>query len=181
MDIAVYDNGILTSSQSQSQADAVTGTEFNYYLLCKRKLWLFAHDVEMEHTSDNVLLGKLIDEESYPRKKKEIIIDGAVKIDFIDDNTVHEVKKSNKMEEVHIGQVLYYIYRLRQKGVDIRKGVINYPKQKRTTEVMLTPEKEDEIKNTVERVIEIKNMGQSPDVLNSKICKKCSYEDFCYS
>ena len=181
MDTAVSDNIILDSFQSRTQTAAVTGTEFNYYLLCKRKLWLFAHDVEMEHTSDNVLLGKLIDEESYPRKKKEIIIDGAVKIDFIDDNTVHEVKKSNRMEEVHIGQVLYYIYRLRQKGVDIRKGVINYPKQKRTTEVMLTPEKENEIKNTVEKVVEVKNMAQAPDVLNSRICKKCGYEDFCYS
>ncbi len=179
MDIAVSDNGILI--QSQSQTAAVTGTEFNYYLLCKRKLWLFAHDVEMEHTSDNVLLGKLIDEESYSRKKKEIIIDNAVKIDFFDNNTVHEVKKSNKMEDVHIGQVLYYIYRLRKKGVDIRKGVINYPKQKRTTEVILTPERENEIKNTVEKVIKIKNAEQAPDVLNSKICKKCSYEDFCYS
>lgn len=181
MDIAVYDNGILTSSQSQSQADAVTGTEFNYYLLCKRKLWLFSHGIQMEHTSDNVLIGKLIDEESYARERKGIVIDGVVKIDFIDDNTVHEVKKSNRMEEVNIGQVLYYIYRLRQKGVDIRKGVINYPMQKRTTEVMLTSEKENGTRDTVEKVVEVKNLKLSPDVLNSKICKKCSYEDFCYS
>ena len=179
MDIAVSDNETFT--QSKSQAAAVTGTEFNYYLLCKRKLWLFSHGIQMEHTSDNVLIGKLIDEESYPREKRGIVIDGVVKIDFIDDNTVHEVKKSNRMEEVHIGQVLYYIYRLRQKGVDIRKGIINYPKQKLTTEVMLTPERENEIKNTVEKVVEVKNMEQAPDVLNSKICKKCGYEDFCYS
>jgi CRISPR-associated exonuclease Cas4 len=168
-------------SSTQSQAIAVTGTEFNYYLLCKRKLWLFSRNVEMEYTSDNVLIGKLIDEETYQREKKGIVIDGAVKIDFLDDNVVHEVKKSDKMEEVHIGQVLYYIYRLRQRGVDIRKGIINYPKQKRTTEVMLTSEKEDEIKDTVKKIIEIKNAELPPDVLNSKICKKCSYEDFCYS
>ena len=179
MNIAISND--LSIANFKSQAAAVTGTEFNYYLLCKRKLWLFSHDVEMEHTSDNVLIGKLIDEESYARKKKEIIIDGAVKIDFLDDNTVHEIKKSNRMEDVHIGQVLYYIYRLRQKGVDIRKGVINYPKQKRTTDVILTPEKEGEIKDTVEKVIEIKNAEHAPDVLNSKICKKCGYEDFCYS
>ena len=179
MNIAISNDPNLFNFQSQ--AAAVTGTEFNYYLLCKRKLWLFSHDVEMEHASDNVLIGKLIDEESYSRKKKEIIIDGAVKIDFLDDNTVHEIKKSNRMEDVHIGQVLYYIYRLRQKRVDIRKGVINYPKQKRTTDVILTPEKEGEIKDTIEKVIEIKNAERAPDVLNSKICKKCGYEDFCYS
>lgn len=72
-------------SSTQSQAIAVTGTEFNYYLLCKRKLWLFSRNVEMEYTSDNVLIGKLIDEETYQREKKGIVIDGAVKIDFLDD------------------------------------------------------------------------------------------------
>ena len=64
----------------------------------------------MEHTSDNVFMGKLIDEHSYPRTKKEILIDGVVKIDFMDDGVVHEVKKSNRMEEAHVGQLLYYIY-----------------------------------------------------------------------
>ncbi len=160
---------------------SVTGTEVNYYLLCKRKLWLFSRGITMEHTSDNVLMGKLIDEHSYPRAKKEILIDGVVKIDFMDDGVVHEVKKSNRMEEAHVGQLLYYIYCLRQKGVDIRKGVINYPKQRRTTEIELTEEKEAEIRGMIDQVLEVRNMGTSPEVLNAKICKKCGYEDFCYS
>jgi len=32
----------------------ITGTHFNYYLLCQRKLWLFANGINMEHTSDLV-------------------------------------------------------------------------------------------------------------------------------
>jgi CRISPR-associated exonuclease Cas4 len=160
----------------------ITGTEFNYYNICHRKLWLFSHGIQMEQTSDNVLLGKLIDEHSYTReKRKEMLIDGLIKIDFMDDEAVHEVKKSNRMEEAHIGQVLYYIYCLRQKGVDIRKGIINYPKQRQTTEVELTPEKEIEIKDTVVKVKGIESMALPPQVLNSKICKKCGYEDFCYA
>jgi CRISPR-associated exonuclease Cas4 len=165
----------------RSQTISITGTEINYYLLCKRKLWLFSRGITMEHTSDNVFMGKLIDEHSYPRAKKEIFIDGVVKIDFIDDGVVHEVKKSNRMEEAHVGQLLYYIYCLRQKGVDIRKGIINYPKQRRTTEVELTEEKEAEIRRMMEQVIEVRNLGTSPETLNAKICRKCGYEDFCYS
>ena len=159
----------------------VTGTEFNYYNICRRKLWLFSHGIQMEHTSDNVLLGKLIDEHSYKREKKGILIDGVVKIDFLDDEAVHEIKKSDRMEEAHIGQTLYYIYCLRQKGVDIRKGIINYPKLRRTTEVELTPEREQEIIGTIEKIMEIKKMPQSPEALNAKICRRCGYEDFCYS
>ena len=168
----------MFGKQTQFQ---VTGTEFNYYHICHRKLWLFSHNIQMEQESDNVLLGKLVDEYSYPRKRKEILIDGAIKIDFMDEGLVHEVKKSKRMEEAHIGQVLYYIYRLRQKGVDIRRGVINYPKQRETTEVELTSEKEREIDETIIKVQKIKALEKPPDVLNSRICKKCSYEDFCYA
>jgi len=160
----------------------ITGTEYNYYHICHRKLWLFSHGIQMERESDNVLLGKLIDEHSYTReKRKEMLIDGVIKIDFMDDEAVHEVKKSNRMEDAHIGQTLYYIYCLRQKGVDIRKGVINYPKQRRITEVELTPEKEIEIKDTIKKVKEVECLDGPPQALNSKICKKCGYEDFCYS
>lgn len=159
----------------------VTGTEFNYYLICHRKLWLFSRDIQMEHTSDSVFIGKLLDEHTYPRQKKEILIDGIVKIDFMDDEAVHEVKKSNRLEDAHIGQVLYYIYSLRQKGVDIRKGVINYPKLRKTTEVELTEEKEKDVREALMKIGELKGLASPPDVLNSKICKKCGYEDFCYS
>ena len=159
----------------------ITGTEFNYFFICHRKLWLFAHDIQMEQESDNVYLGNLIHEHSYPREKKEIMIDGVIRIDFLDDGAVHEVKKSDKMEESHIWQVLYYIYCLRQKGVDIRNGVINYPKQKRTTSVELTPENEIEITHTLVKIKEVESMPQPPEILNARLCKKCGYEDFCYS
>ncbi len=47
-----------------------TGTHFNYYQLCHRKLWLFANGINMEHTSDIVYDGKLIHESSYPESSE---------------------------------------------------------------------------------------------------------------
>lgn len=44
----------------------ITGTHFNYYQICHRKLWLFANGINMEHNSHLVYEGKLIHEESYP-------------------------------------------------------------------------------------------------------------------
>src|SRR5215210_1291667 len=85
-----------------------TGTQVNYYAVCKRKLWLFSHDVEMERESENVQLGKLVGEESYRREQKEIALDERVLLDWIElkDNadgtkTVHEVKKSKAVEAAH--------------------------------------------------------------------------------
>ena len=81
-----------------------TGTHINYYFVCKRKLWLFAHDISMEHTSDAVLVGKLVDESSYQREEKAIDIEDSIVIDWIDERSgiLHEVKKSDKMEEAHV-------------------------------------------------------------------------------
>ena len=96
----------------------ITGTYFNYYLVCHRKLWLFANNIQMEHTNDAVTEGKLIHETSYPQRPdryEEIQIEG-IKIDFYDakNRVIHEIKKSSKLHEAHIWQLKYYIYVFRK-------------------------------------------------------------------
>lgn len=86
-----------------------TGTYIAYLHTCHRKLWLFAHGIQMEHTSELVGEGKLIAETTYldrSRKYTELAIDG-IKIDFYDarNKVIHEVKKSDKVEYAHIAQV----------------------------------------------------------------------------
>lgn len=36
----------------------LTATHINYYHICKRKLWLFANGIQMEHTADLIAEGK---------------------------------------------------------------------------------------------------------------------------
>lgn len=94
----------------------LTATHIAYLHTCHRKLWLFANGINMEHTSEIVAEGKLIGETTYTdraQKFTEIEIDG-VKIDFYDarNKMVHEVKKSASVEQAHIAQVQYYLYKL---------------------------------------------------------------------
>jgi len=107
----------------------LTGTHFNYYLVCHTKLWYFAHHLHMEQGSDDVLMGSVIHESSYGRERKEIAIDNSIVIDFIDNHKVIvEVKKSPKLEEAHRIQILYYLYYLKnEKGVEGITGEIRYP------------------------------------------------------
>lgn len=163
----------------------LTATHIAYLLTCHRKLWLFAHGINMEQTSDTVAEGKLIGETSYPdraEKFTEIEIDG-IKIDFYDarNKVVHEVKKSNKVEHAHIAQVKYYIYKLAEKGIDGVRGLIEYPRLKQRQEVLLLPEEHDEMRaweTEAERIVQQENC---PPLTKLKICKSCSYFDFCYS
>jgi len=64
----------------------------------------------MEETSDLVLLGKLLHERGYARRRKEVQV-GRVKIDFVASGCeIHEVKRSRKAEDAHLFQLLYYLY-----------------------------------------------------------------------
>ena len=109
----------------------ITGTHFNYYFVCKRKLWLFANGINMEHTSDLVYEGKLIHETSYPQRSEryeELEIAGC-KIDFYDANNkvVHEIKKSDKIE---VDRVIFKVLNkkeLQEKHFDkkLNKCVLN--------------------------------------------------------
>jgi CRISPR-associated exonuclease Cas4 len=160
----------------------VGGTEVNYYLICHAKLWLFTHGIEMERTSDRVDMGRLLHETSYTRAQhKELMIDDLLRIDF-DESTgvVHEIKMSKAFENAHKYQLLYYLYYLKQKGVDGLTGVLNYPKSKRVAQVRLTPEIEVEFADIIAGVQAIKRSDTLPEPIHSTRCRKCSYEELCW-
>jgi len=139
----------------------------------------------MEHTSETVAEGKLIGETTYPEraeKYSEIEVDG-IKIDYYDsrNKVVHEIKKSSSVEQVHIAQVKYYIYKLTEKGIEGVTGIVEYPKLKQRQEVQLEEGDLDLIRGWEKSAIQIIENTQCPPLLHSKICQKCSYYDFCYS
>ena len=161
----------------------LTATHVNYFMVCRRKLWLFANGINMEHVSDMVAEGKLIHETTYPQRAErytELAIEGSV-IDFYDSTRkiIHEIKKSSKMEKAHEWQVKYYIWLLKKNGVEGVTGILEYPKLRETTKVELTAE---DITFLEKLIIEIEQIIASdicPPEIASKICKNCSYFDFC--
>jgi len=163
----------------------ITGTHINYYIVCQRKLWLFANGINMEHTSELVEEGKLIHETSYPQraeKYQEIEIEG-IKIDYYDpkNKIVHEIKKSDKAEEAHTWQVKYYLYVLRQNGIEGATGILEYPKLRRTENIELTQADIEYLENAKIEIQEIIKSQACPPRVQKKICKSCSYHDFCWS
>lgn len=162
-----------------------TGTHFNYYLICHRKLWLFANGINMESTSDLVYEGKLIHETSYPRrseKYQEIEID-SVKIDYYDpkNRVVHEIKKSDKHEEAHEWQVKYYLYVLEKNGIKNCTGLLEYPRLHKTEEVFITQPDREAIAEMLLKIEAIIQAENCPAILKKTKCKNCSYFDFCYA
>ena len=158
----------------------ISGIMVYYYAVCKRKLWYFYHNINMEQNNDNVAIGKIIDETSYSRDEKHINIYNVINIDFIKNKGVlHEVKKSRKIEEASILQVKYYLYYLSKRGVNV-KAQIDYPMLKQNIEVELTEEDVTYLDNILEDINKIVSDKIPPNEAKQSICKKCAFFDLCY-
>ncbi len=172
----------------------ITATDIAYGQICHRKLWLFRHDITMEHTSDIVTEGKQIGEYSYPQRAEKytevalsVELDGNIiasaKIDFYDarNRVVHEVKKSDKMEPAHIAQVRFYLYLLEQSGVESPAGRLEYPRLRQTTPVQpLSDQERQEVRRWIEETAQLITTKKCPPLINKPFCKTCSYFEFCY-
>jgi CRISPR-associated exonuclease Cas4 len=157
-----------------------TGTQINYYFVCHRKLWLFSKNISFEDENEYVQLGKLIDESSYKRNKKQIEI-GNIKIDFLDNKgVIHEVKKSRSIEKAHIYQLKYYIRTLKEMGVEGLSGEIDYPKLKKKEKILWENDDEARFQEIFSDIRAILDEKKPPAVEEKTFCKKCAYYEFCF-
>ena len=141
----------------------ITGVMVYYYEVCKRKLWYFYNEIQMEQGNENVEIGKVLDEETYKRDKKHINIDNIINIDFIRSKGIlHEVKKSHK------------------KGVTNIKGKIDYPLLKQSVDIELNEEDIVNIEQILNNINEIVYKTIPPKLEKKRICKSCAYYDLCF-
>lgn len=162
---------------------SVTGTLIWYYYICKREVWLMAHHLVPDQDQENLQMGKIIGENSYPRDKKEIDL-GNAKIDLIrtekGELVVGEVKKSSRFIESASKQLLFYLLQLREMGIQAR-GELLFPEEREKLEILLDEAAEVEIKQAMQNIEVIVSLDRPPEVVKIKCCRKCAYSEFCWS
>ena len=159
----------------------ITGLMLYYYFICERKLWYFINEINMEQNNELVSIGKILDETTYTREKKNIMIDNTINIDFIKNGAIlHEVKKTKSIEQAGIWQVKYYMYYLEKRGIQNIKAKIDFPLLRETKEIKLEQSDREILDNVIKNIEGIAKKEIPPKVIDSKICKKCAYFDLCY-
>jgi len=160
----------------------VTGTLIWYYYVCHREVWLMAHELEPERGNPLLELGRLVQEESYSRERKEFSAPG-MKIDILRDQgkqlVVGEVKKSSKFVQSATMQLAYYLWRLKQKGVEA-KGELLIPKERKRIPVELMGELEQELQNAFRGIQRIISRDNPPPPVRIPFCRNCAYREFCW-
>jgi CRISPR-associated exonuclease Cas4 len=157
----------------------VNGTLIHYYHFCQRRCYLHAHNIKSEHTSDLVKLGKYYHHEFEEEDDSDKFING-VKIDKIQGDYLIEYKKSNSDTKAAVWQLLFYLWKLKQVGIN-KKGLLKFKENRDDKEVVLTEEKEKQLERIVEEIQSLVDSEKLPPVINKRKCRKCAFFEFCYS
>lgn len=158
----------------------VSGVMVQYYVTCKRKLWFFYNQINMNYNNDDINIGKLLHEKSFSRENKEIRIDNIV-FDFVKKNkdlTIFEVKKSSNLTIGAKYQLYYYLYSIKDVEPNA-KGVIVYPKEKKREKLSLTDEIIIEIEEIIKGINKIVKMKSPPKAEKKAYCRRCSFYELC--
>lgn len=160
----------------------VTGVMFQYYHVCERELWFFAHRITPKQEDENILMGRFIEENFYERKGQELELPG-VKMDLIKRKdrslAVFEITKSTKLLEPKKWQLLYYLYNLKKAGSKINEGYVVIPLEKKRIKLRLSEKIENEIKKKIPEIKEVVKRAVPPPATDKPYCKRCAYRELC--
>ncbi len=159
---------------------AITGTLLWYYAICKRQVWLMARNITPDEEDPRIDLGRAIHETSFDTETKEVGLEG-VKFDVVvrGKKLVYEVKTSSSFIEAARLQLKYYLYRLRELGVEM-EGRIKVPREHKTYRVTLDEGDVEMLEDVLREIREIVMMPRPPPPKKIKFCSRCGYRDFCW-
>ncbi len=159
----------------------ITGTLINYYFHCKTQCWLHANRINLEDNSEDVRIGKVLHEIN-EEKVSEVAFEN-IKLDKITKDYVVEVKKSDSDLESAKWQLLFYLYALKQKGVE-KKGRLEVFEKNRQSkkrfEVILDEESEKKLQEILDEIQKLVSLPKPPQPQYASKCKKCAYYEYCF-
>ena len=160
----------------------IGGTLVWYYCICPRQVWLMAHNILPDETDDNVRVGRLVDQWSYPyERRRSINLDNTVVVDFVEsEGIVAEVKKSSAALEAARMQLAYYLYYLRVKKGVICSGKLLIPEERKRYDVELTPEVEARLEEILRDIEKLRSQEMPVPARRIQHCGKCAYAGICW-
>jgi CRISPR-associated exonuclease Cas4 len=155
----------------------VTGTLIWYLHICPREVWLMSRHIIPYQDHERLEYGRAV--HKVHTEDTFLILEG-MRVDTYkkDTGVVVEVKCSSKHLESARAQLSYYLYRLKDAGVNAI-GVVRVPDEGVEERVEVVDE--EKVLKDVERVKEIVSSDNPPKKVRIKYCKKCAYKDFCWT
>jgi len=179
-----------------SAGPRIGGMLVGYHAVCPRKAWYALHGLAMEHESETVALGRLLDRTAYARRQRPALIEAAapdgsplaVMLDGVDlrAGVLHETKKGRAEAHAHRLQLRFYLWVLARAGVTRADGApltgrLDYPALRRSEAVALGPEHEEELAATVAALAALARQPTPPERHPRRsFCRRCAFEPLCF-
>ncbi len=159
---------------------SINGTLIWYATICDRQVWYIAHAIEADQFDENLRLGKEIHQLFYKDQKRELLIDNQIKIDLLKNKVVAEIKKSSHTIESARLQLGFYLYYLKQKGVEV-DGEILIPKERKRLKVILNETLEKKLQALIAKIYTIAALDRPPKAQKIAFCRRCAYKEYCWA
>lgn len=160
----------------------IGGSILENYLVCKRQAWLAYHAIQGDCDNEHLKQGNYIHQESYKRQQAKNIM--GYPLDTIQNKEgkliVGEVKKSSHCIEGARLQLAYYLYQLNREGIEA-EGILQFPEEKKTVEVILTEKLKEEVMQTLNEVETFVTQELPPKAEWKRVCEHCSYCESCWA
>jgi CRISPR-associated exonuclease Cas4 len=175
------DRLLATARDETTQREfRVTGVMMQYYHVCKRELWFYSRDIEIDRENPGIVRGTNVDESAYAGQRHHFSVDRTISVDLLDDGRVVEVKPSSALTEPARMQLLYYLWYLdRVAGVE-KNGVLAHPTERKREPVELTSENAEAVEAAIRGIHDVITEDSPPAAEEKPFCDSCAYHDFCW-
>lgn len=162
----------------------ITASTVLSYVNCPREAWFIHHNIIPDQSNPFLELGRYIHERSFQNLGERTVELPGMKMDIVwkekDIIVVGEIKKSSKSVAGARIQLLYYLYEMNKLGFNV-KGFILIPKEKKRIEIILNEENTKELRNFLNKTIEIVSLDIPPKIERHGKCSKCAYLELCWA
>jgi CRISPR-associated exonuclease Cas4 len=161
----------------------ITGSMVQAYTVCPRQAWLTSRQICPDEDNVYLALGRLIDQQSYGREKKEVRL-GHLCLDLVRHGSkqlvVGEVKKSSRAREAARLQLAFYLHELASMGIKA-EGELLFPEERRKERVLLDEPMSQQVTQIKTEIAALINEDHPPPPQKNRRCSKCAYAELCWA
>lgn len=161
----------------------IVGSLVQAYLICPRQAWLMSRQICPDEDNVYLQLGRMIGEQSFGRERKEVRLEHLC-IDIVRrggrDLVIGEVKKSSRAREAALMQLAFYLYELREMGIEA-EGELLFPEERRRERIVLDEGLRQQVEELKARLLALISEEHAPLPEKTRFCSKCAYAEFCWA
>ena len=162
----------------------LTATLVSAWVGCPREAWLMAHELNPDEDNPYLELGRFINKHAYSRSRRRELNLPGMKVDLLEsaegEILVVEIKKSSRSLESARMQLLFYLWRLEEYGVQVR-GELRVPKERKRIPVALDPANRAQLEEAIRQVQRLVEEPLPPPPARIPYCRPCAYSEFCWA